>query len=85
MYTMNTRIYVNRKLPTMMDSDEIKVSLRKYRDNSGTKAISSGLNTLKSLSLSLSPNYLLQKLEKLKPQKCVKNTSFFRPPIKNYN
>ena len=49
---MNTRIYVNRKLPTMMDSDEIKVSLRKYRDNSGTKAISSGLNTLKSLSLS---------------------------------
>ena len=60
----------------MMDSDEIKVSLRKYRDNSGTKAISSGLNTLKSLSLSLSLslNYLLQKLEKLKPQKCVKNT-----------
>ena len=65
MYTMNTRIYVNRKLPTFMDSDEIKVSLRKYRDNSGTKAISSGLNTLKSLSLSLSLslNYLLQKLE----------------------
>ena len=54
MYTMNTRIYVNRKLLTFMDSDEIKVSLRKYRDNSGTKAISSGLNTLKSLSLSLS-------------------------------
>ena len=67
MYTMNTRIYVNRKLLTFMDSDEIKVSLRKYRDNSGTKAISSGLNTLKSLSLSLS----LSKLSLAKIRVCL--------------
>ena len=70
MYTMNTRIYVNRKLPTMMDSDEIKVSLRKYRDNSGTKAISIGLNTLKSLSLSLSLSKLsLAKIRETKTSK----------------
>ena len=70
MYTMNTRIYVNRKLLTFMDSDEIKVSLRKYRDNSGTKAISIGLNTLKSLSLSLSLSKLsLAKIRETKTSK----------------